>query len=129
MQIPVHVHWRMRALALVVCGPFSASSFATVDFDAARKSVVEGEKALEEKRFANSASGRVLWKTILLRKYAVKPILCKCCNGCQSIIPVFAMAVLGLAENLPEKRELEACQKHKDMKEKLRELYGRCARC
>ena len=43
----------MLALALVVCGPFSASSFATVDLDAARKSVVEGGKALEEKRFAN----------------------------------------------------------------------------
>jgi len=55
MQIPVHVHWRMLALALVVCGPFSASSFATVDLDAARKSVVEGEKAFEEKRFADSA--------------------------------------------------------------------------
>jgi hypothetical protein len=55
MQIPVHVHWRMLALALVVCGPLSASSVGTVELDAARKSVVEGEKAFEEKRFADSA--------------------------------------------------------------------------
>lgn len=39
----------------MVCGLFSASSFAAVDLDAARKSVVEGEKAFEEKRFADSA--------------------------------------------------------------------------
>jgi len=55
MEIPVHMHCRMLAMALVVCGPFSASSLATVDLDAARKSVVEGEKAVEEKRFADSA--------------------------------------------------------------------------
>jgi hypothetical protein len=55
MEIPVQVHLRILALALVVCGPFSASSFATVDLDTARKSVIEGEKAFEEKRFADSA--------------------------------------------------------------------------
>jgi hypothetical protein len=55
MGIPVHVHRRLLALALAVCGPFSPSSLATVELDAARKSVVEGEKALEEKRFADSA--------------------------------------------------------------------------
>ena len=55
MEIPDQVHCRMLALALVMCGPFSASSFATVDLDAARKSVVEGEKAFEEKRFDDSA--------------------------------------------------------------------------
>ena len=55
MEIPVQVHCRMFALALVLCGTFSASSFATVDLDAARKSVVEGEKAFEEKRYEDSA--------------------------------------------------------------------------
>ena len=38
-----------------MCGPLSANSLATVDLDAARKSVIEGEKAFEEKRFDDSA--------------------------------------------------------------------------
>ena len=55
MQIPLNAHRTILALALVVCGPFSAISFAGVDLDTARKAVLEGEKAFEEKRFADSA--------------------------------------------------------------------------
>jgi hypothetical protein len=54
-EIPGQVRCRMLALALVMCGLLSASAFATVDLDTARKSVIEGEKAFEEKRFDDSA--------------------------------------------------------------------------
>jgi hypothetical protein len=56
MEIPVRVHCRMFALALLLGGTFSAASaLAAVDLDAARKSFVEGEKALAEKRYDDSA--------------------------------------------------------------------------
>lgn len=59
MPIPVHACRLIAAVALVVCGSFSASSFAAVDLDAARKSVLEGEKAFDEKRFVDSAQAYV----------------------------------------------------------------------
>lgn len=55
VEISVQACCRMLSLSLVMCGPLSASSFATVDLDAARKSVIKGEKAFEEKRFDDSA--------------------------------------------------------------------------
>jgi hypothetical protein len=54
MEIPAQVYRRIFVLALLVCGPFSASSSTTVDLDGVRKLIVE-EKAFDARRFPDSA--------------------------------------------------------------------------
>src|SRR4029077_1195883 len=58
MQIPVHVRWRMLALALIVCGPFSAApSPLSISM------LHEGRSSREKKRLRKSASPIVLTRT------------------------------------------------------------------